>query len=142
MLLEDPEELLKKMKKSIEWMKGAKEDKSGMKTMVFENKFSEKKDKLSVVMIGKVFLPRLSEVGENKKTMITGDHREMKEDTANPGNEIPSFYGKFASAENTQRTVFLLPLEKEMSGKEGYRYMPEENQEVKTMNISIGLKEI
>ena len=129
-LLEDPEELLKKMKKSIEWMKGAKEDKSGMKTMVFENKFSEKKDKLSVVMIGKVFLPRLSEVGENKKTMITGDHREMKEDTANPGNEIASFYGKFASAENTQRTVFLLPLETEMSGKEGYRYMPEENQEV------------
>lgn len=129
-LLEDPEELLTKIKKSVEWMKGAKEDVSGMRTMVFENKFSEKKDKISIVTIGKILLPRLSEVGENKKTMITGDHREMKEDMTNPGTEVHSFYGKFASAENTQRTMFLVPLEKEISEKEGYRYMPEENHEV------------
>ena len=54
-LLEDPEELLTKIKKSVEWMKGAKEDVSGMRTMVFENKFSEKKDKISIVTDRKDF---------------------------------------------------------------------------------------
>ena len=129
-LLECPEELLGEMGKSIEWMKGARDDISGMRTMMFENKFGEKKEKLAILLMGKVLLSRPSEVGENKKTLITGDHKGMKEDVASPGNEVPSFYGKFASLDNTQRTLFLLPLEKEMAEVGGYTYMPEEDEKV------------
>ena len=105
-------------------MKGAQEDESGTRTVVFKNKFGERKEKINVLITGELLLPRISEVGENKKTLITGDHKEMKEDVANPGNEIPSFYGKFASTENTQRSIFLVSLKKEIVEEGGYRYMP------------------
>ena len=48
-------------------MKGAQEDESGMRTMVFKNKFGERKEKISVLITGELLLPRISEVGENKK---------------------------------------------------------------------------
>lgn len=127
-LLDSPESLLNKVQKTIEWMKGAKEDVSGTKTLIFENKFGEKKEKLEMLMVGKAFLPRLSEVGINKKTTITADHQEMKEDSANPGSEISACYGKFANAENTQRTMFLVSIDDEMVEEGGYRYMPEGNE--------------
>jgi hypothetical protein len=129
-LLESPGELVTRMEKTLEWMKGAKSGEESGKTMVFENKFGEKKDVLEMVVVGKAFLPKLSEVGGSKKTYVTGDHKEMKEDVANPGNMVAACYGKYDNPDNTQRTLFLVNTDEEMGD---FRYMPEGASEVNTI---------
>ena len=42
-LLESPRELLTRMERTLEWMKGAKDGDASGKTMVFENEFGEKR---------------------------------------------------------------------------------------------------
>ena len=100
-LLESPESVVGKLEKTMEWMKGAKSDETGQKTVVFQDKHGGEKETLEIAVVGKVFLPRVSEVGGNKKTNATGNHKDMKEDVMNPGCSIPAFYGKFENTENT-----------------------------------------
>ena len=126
-LLESPEAIVGKLEKTMEWMKGAKSDETGQKTVVFQDKHGGEKETLEIVVVGKVFLPRVSEVGGNKKNNLTGNHKDMKEDVMNQGCNIPAFYGKFENTENTQRSVFVVAVEEEMKD---FRYMPKENDEV------------